>query len=155
MKFTGSKIYRIFSILAVVSVMGVIFFLSAQNGEESSQTSGFIVELLALVFKGNVAQDILRTFAHFFEYAVLGFLMYNVFYSFNVKFAPLVSATLSWAYAWSDEIHQIFVPQRAFQFSDLAVDLCGIILGTTLIFLVFRLISKISLKIHQKEHIYD
>ncbi len=141
MKFTRSKIYRIISILAVISVMGVIFFFSAQNGKESTQTSNFVVDLLSVVFKGDIAHEFLRTFAHFSEYAVLGFLMYNVFYSFNVKFSPLVSATLSWAYAWSDEIHQHFVPQRAFQFFDLAVDFGGIIFGTTVIFLLFRLIT--------------
>ncbi len=146
MKFTRSKIYRIFSIIALLSVMGLIFFLSAQNGEESSQTSGFIGDILALIFKGDVAQDVLRTFAHFTEYAVLGFLMYNVLYSFNVKFAPLTGITLSLLYAISDEIHQIFVPERAFQISDLTVDLGGIILGTTVIFLLFTIVTKISLK---------
>ena len=146
MKFTRSKIYRIFSILALLSVMGLIFFLSAQNGEESSQTSGFIGNLLASIFKGDVAQDVLRTFAHFTEYAVLGFLMYNVLYSFNVGFAPLIGVVLSFIYALSDEIHQIFVPERAFQISDLTVDLGGIILGTTVIFLLFTIATKISLK---------
>lgn len=146
MKFTRSKIYRIFSIIALLSVMGLIFFLSAQNGEESSQTSGFIIELLILIFKGDIAHEVLRTFAHFFEYAVLGFLMYNVFYSFNVKFAFLISIALSFVYALSDEIHQIFVPERAFQISDLTVDLGGIILGTTVIFLLFTIVTKISLK---------
>ncbi len=155
MKFTGSKIYRTFSILAVVAVMAIIFWLSAQNGEESTQTSNFIGELLALIFKGDIAQDILRTFAHFLEYTALGFLMYNVFYSFKVKFAPIISIALSWAYAWSDEIHQYFVPQRAFQLFDLTVDLGGIITGTIIIFLTFRLISKISLKKTKKENIYD
>ena len=146
MKFTRSKIYRIFSILALLSVMGLIFFLSAQNGEESSQTSGFIGDLLASIFKGDVAQDVLRTFAHFTEYAVLGFLMYNVLYSFNVGFAPLIGVVRSFIYALSDEIHQIFVPERAFQISDLTVDLGGIILGTTVIFLLFTIATKISLK---------
>lgn len=155
MKFTGSKIYRIFSILAVIAVMAVIFWLSGQNGEESSQTSGFVGELLALIFKGDIAQNILRTFAHFLEYAVLGFLMYNVFYSFNVKLAPVVSVSASLLYALSDEIHQYFVPQRAFQLFDLSVDLGGIILGTVIIYIAFRLINKISLKKSKKENIYD
>ena len=155
MKFTGSKIYRIFSILAVIAVMVVIFWLSGQNGEESSQTSGFVGELLALIFKGDIAQNILRTFAHFLEYAVLGFLMYNVFYSFKVKLAPVVSVSASLLYALSDEIHQYFVPQRAFQLFDLSVDLGGIILGTAIIYIAFRLINKISLKKSKKENIYD
>ncbi|MBR4287715.1 MAG: VanZ family protein [Clostridia bacterium] len=154
MKFTGSKIYRIFSILAVISVMGVIFFLSAQNGEESAETSSWVIDFLSLFFKGDLAQDIIRTFAHFSEYGVLGFLMYNVIYSFKIKLAPLISTALSLLYAISDEIHQYFVPERACQPSDLAVDFCGILLGTALIVLLFRLINKISLKKKKEKH-YD
>ena len=154
MKFTGSKIYRIFSILAVISVMGIIFFLSAQNGEESAETSSWVIDFLSLFFKGDLAQDIIRTFAHFSEYGVLGFLMYNVIYSFKIKLAPLISTALSLLYAISDEIHQYFVPERACQLSDLAVDFCGILLGTALMILLFRLINKISLKKKKEKH-YD
>lgn len=143
MTFTRSKIYRTVSIISVLAVMGVIFFLSAQNSTESKETSGFIGELLAAIFNGNVPQDLLRTFAHFCEYALLGFLMYNVFYSFKVKIAPVTSALTSFLYALSDEIHQIFVDGRAFQIEDLTVDLCGIIAGTTLLLIIFTIINKI------------
>ncbi len=146
MKFTRSKIYRTFSILAVTAVMAAIFCLSSQSGEESAETSGFVIGFLDLFFKSTVAQDFIRTLAHFTEYAVLGSLMYNVIYSFNVKLTPLVSIAFSLIYALSDEIHQYFVPERAFQLSDLAVDFGGIILGTAAAFLLFGLISKTSLK---------
>ncbi len=155
MNFTRSKTYRIFSILAVISVMGIIFYLSAQNSTDSKETSTMVGGFLSMIFKGNVPQEELRTFAHFCEYALLGFLMYNAFYSFKVKFAPLTSIIASFLYALSDEIHQIFVDGRAFQLIDLTIDLGGIICGTIVIFILFRLITKISLKISKKENIYD
>lgn len=154
MRFTGSKIYRLFSILAVIAVMVIIFILSAENGEESAETSGWVIEFLSLFFKGDLAQDVIRTFAHFSEYAVLGLLMYNVIYSFKVKLAPVVSSILSLIYALSDEIHQYFVPERACQLSDLAVDFGGIIVGTAVIFLLFGLIEKTYLKKKKEKH-YD
>ena len=144
MKFTGSTIYRIFSIFAVIAVMAVIFWLSAQNGEESSQTSGFVGELLALIFKGDIAQNILRTFAHFLEYAVLGFLMYNVFYSFNVKLAPVVSVSASLLYALSDEIHQYFVPGRACAAFDVFIDSLGVGLAVALFALAICVIKPLK-----------
>ncbi len=146
MKFAGSKIYRTFSILAVIAVMVIIFILSAENGKESAETSSWVIDFLSLFFKGDLAQEVIRTFAHFSEYAVLGLLMYNVTYSFKVKLAPVVSSILSLIYALSDEIHQYFVPERACQLSDLAVDFGGILMGTAVIFLLFGLIEKISLK---------
>lgn len=155
MNFAGSKIYRIISILAVISVMGVIFYLSAQNSTDSKETSNMVGGFLSMIFKGDVPQEELRTFAHFCEYALLGFLMYNVFYSFKIKLAPVTGIISSFLYALSDEIHQIFVDGRAFQFTDLAVDSGGIICGTVVIFILFRLINKISLKKSKKEHIYD
>lgn len=154
MKITGSKIYRILSIIAVLAVMVVIFYLSAQSGDESAETSGQVIDFLSLFFKSSMAQDIIRTIAHFLEYALLGLLMYNAAYAFGVRLAPLVSTALSLAYALTDEIHQYFVPERAFQLIDLAVDFGGIILGTAIIFLLFKLISKISLK-NKKENVYD
>ena len=39
---TGRKIYRIFSVIAVAAIMIAIFILSAQDSEESTETSGFM-----------------------------------------------------------------------------------------------------------------
>ncbi len=140
---TGRKIYRIFSVIAVAAIMITIFILSAQDSEESTATSGFFVELLKFIFRQDVSHSLVRTAAHFCEYAGLGFFMCNVLYSFKERLTPVVSALLSWGYAWTDEIHQIFVDGRAFQLSDLAVDLGGVILGTLVFTILISLINKI------------
>ena len=128
-----NRIYKIISLILLVAVMVTIFLLSHQNGEESSQTSGFVTNLLNTIFRGNAPEFIVRTFGHFCEFAALGFLINNCLYAFKGKCKPLICIALSWAYAWTDEIHQIFIPERAFQISDLLVDLAGIIVGTAII----------------------
>ncbi len=143
---TGRKIYRIFSVIAVTAIMITIFILSAQNSEESTETSGFFVELLSFIFRKDVSHDLIRTAAHFCEYAGLGFFMSNALYSFKAHLTPVIAVLLSWGYAWTDEIHQIFVDGRAFQLFDLAVDLGGVILGTLVFAILISLINKITNK---------
>ena len=160
MKITESKIYRFLSIIPVLAVMVTIFYLSAQTGEESAETSGGLMDfVLSLFFKNtlmnefvsDLVHEFIRSLAHFAEYTLLGLLMYNAVNAFSIKRAPVVSVALSFIYALSDEIHQYFVPERSFQLIDLAVDLGGIILGTVIIFLFFKLINRISLK-NKKEN---
>ncbi|PIZ83818.1 hypothetical protein COX97_00370 [Candidatus Pacearchaeota archaeon CG_4_10_14_0_2_um_filter_05_32_18] len=43
----------------------------------------------------------------------------------------------SFLYAISDEIHQVFVPGRAFSYGDIFVDLCGILL-VSILYAIFR-----------------
>jgi len=51
-------------------------------------------------------------------------------------------AMLAWAgcvlYGLSDEVHQVFVPGRAFQLSDLALDALGALVGVSLAWLLYR-----------------
>lgn len=148
MKNMGSKIYKIVSVVLLIAVMVTIFVLSHQEGAESSETSGFVTEILAIVFGDNIPEAIVRTFGHFSEFAALGFLSTNCYYAFKEKRRPVLCAFLSWLYAWTDEIHQIFVDGRAFQISDLLVDLGGIICGIVLIIVIILLTEKI--KRHKK-----
>lgn len=142
MSTTANKIYKIFSVVLLVTVMVTIFVLSHQDGTQSSETSGFVTKLLSLIFGDNIPEAIVRTFGHFSEFAALGFLSFNCIYAFKAEKKPLHSAILSWLYAWTDEIHQIFVDGRAFQISDLLVDLGGIITGTVLIYLITLIYEK-------------
>ncbi len=140
------KIYRALSLILLVAVMVTIFVLSHQNGEASTQTSGLVTNLLAVIFGGNIPEDIVRTFGHFSEFAALGFLFFNCIYAFKDLKKPVISIILSWTYAWTDEIHQIFINGRAFQISDLLVDLGGIICGTLLIYFIVFVYEKIKQK---------
>lgn len=142
MKNRGSKIYKAFSLITVVAIAVTIFALSAQNSVDSAETSGAVIGFFARIFKDEIPQEIIRTVAHFCEYAGFGFFVCNAFYAFKAKLMPVISILTSFGYAVTDEIHQIFVPGRAFQISDLAVDLGGIVLGTV----VFVVICKITEK---------
>lgn len=146
MSSKAEKAYKIISVILLTTVMITIFVLSHQNGNESSETSGFVTKLLSIVFGDNVPEEIVRTFGHFSEFAALGFLSLNCYYAFKNTIKPLLTVALSWLYAWTDEIHQIFVDGRAFQISDLLVDLAGILCGTLLIYLIIILYEKIKHK---------
>ena len=140
------KAYRTISLLLLIAVMITIFILSHQNGDASTETSGFVTRLLSVFFGDDIPEAIVRTFGHFSEFAALGFLATNCLYAFKERKKPIVCGALSWAYAWTDEIHQIFVDGRAFQISDLLVDLGGIITGTVLIYLILLVYEKVKFK---------
>ena len=145
----GRKIYIIISAVALLAVLITIFVLSAQNGEESSSTSGFFTDLIEAIFGQPPNEAIIRTLAHFCEFAALGFLMCNFIFALKDKLKPLFSILFSFIYAVSDEIHQYFIPERACQLSDLAVDLCGIVFGIA----VFCVLNIIIIRIkHKKTH---
>lgn len=143
----GRKLYIAISAILVAAVAIIIFYLSHQTSTESSETSdsliGLISELIGKVF----SENFIRTFAHFCEFAGLGFLVCNLIFAIKDKLKPILSILLSIGYSVTDEIHQIFIPGRAFQLIDLAVDLGGIILGVA-VFCIFKII----ITRHKKTH---
>ena len=137
------KAYIAFSAAALLSVMIIIFLLSAENSTESAQTSGGIIQWLLNTLSLNVSSDVIRTFAHIAEFALLGFLVSNLFVSVRDNPKPLLTVALSWGYALTDEIHQLFVDGRAFQLIDLTVDLIGIILGSAFLLVLYKINKKL------------
>lgn len=123
------KIYILISALSVITVAIIIFYLSAQTAHESAETSDSMLNWIQLIFGQNYNEDFIRTLAHFCEFAGFGFLVGNLIFSIKDKLKPLLSVLFSFGYAITDEIHQIFVPGRAFQLIDLTVDLGGIVFG--------------------------
>jgi VanZ family protein len=75
--------------------------------------------------------ELLGRFLHPAEYLVLAVLIARALVGrADLRFAFLALAFgLSALYALSDEIHQHFVPRRAFELSDLALDFAGSALG--------------------------
>ena len=137
-----SKAYKIFSVIFMIAVMVTIFILSAQNSKDSAETSGALITWLDRLFAMGISQDAIRTAAHFCEYAGLGFSVINFLYAFRNTVSPILTVIIAWGYAFTDEIHQIFVPGRAFQLIDLTVNLFGILLGIG-VFVLFVLIAEI------------
>jgi len=101
--------------LPTILWMSLIFLLSNTPDLPSNQ-----IHLLDFILKKT---------AHMLEYGILTFLLFRSF-----KFKKLeTSLLLALSYAFTDEIHQLFVPGRGGRISDVFIDLLGIIIATKLI----------------------
>ena len=107
--------------------------------------------------------EYIRIFAHFAVYLVLGALVCNavmLHIKLNMNLNPqgvnandkgrnrpktkmfLISILICTIYALTDEIHQIFVPGRGAQLSDIATDAAGAAVGILLYILFASIISR-------------
>jgi VanZ family protein len=111
--------------------MGVIFYLSAQKGDASDELSmGFTSMLFgddfALLFN-----TIVRETGHIIEFAVFSLPVLLFFSTFKISITRSYYAALLFCiiYAVSDEVHQIFVEGRAYEFLDIVADVLGALFG--------------------------
>ncbi len=141
-KSTLKKIYFTVSLIIVIALLVLIFYLSHENGEDSTQTSGWFTTLINFLLPFPVSESVVRTLAHFSEFACLSFFMNNLFVSYKDKLTPVIACALSFVYAITDEIHQIFIPGRACQFQDMMVDLAGILSGFIVYTVIYILVRK-------------
>ena len=117
---------------AVAACMVVIFYLSHQPSEESAELSLTVMNGIFAVFAWLaeiLGHNAFRTLAHALEYCGLGALLFHAFLQTTGKSKPFTCFAVAVLYAISDEIHQIFIPGRAFQISDMLVDATGAAAG--------------------------
>lgn len=139
--------------LLLISQMLFIFTMSSFGSDSSNAQSSQIIQVLHQVFPNLSSRTsgldastlafIVRKTAHFTEYAILGILFY-FFYSQTLPqkngLQLFVLAILSsFLYACTDEIHQLFVPGRSGQFTDVLVDTLGAFCGCLLLLAIRRL----------------
>jgi VanZ family protein len=99
--------------------MGVIFFASTLPG--SDIPGGFSVE------------------GHFFEYAVLGMLLFLAGRrTLAWRRAALLAIAVASAYGVTDEVHQIFTPGRTPDPADWATDTVGAAVGVAIVLVWLR-----------------
>lgn len=119
-----------YKLLLLIIWMIFIFIMSSFDGNASSSQSNFIVNIIMHITNienKELISLIVRKMAHFTEYFILGILAYNYFKSKNKSvLLPLILCII---YAISDELHQIFTPDRVFQLTDILIDSSGSILG--------------------------
>jgi VanZ family protein len=140
---------RIIKLLLLLFWMGVIFYFSSQNGETSEELSDSLLSPFYFLYKGPLSLlrflrrygVYIRKAAHFCEYALLGILMHLSISEYK-KDAAGLSLLLSSLYAVSDEVHQLFVSERAFGLLDILIDSLGAAFGILLLILVKKLVSK-------------
>lgn len=158
MKTKNKKKYTIYRFIPMVLLMILIFMFSATPGDESSQQSGFFVELISRTYSELSTKALtpealafigffVRKTAHFSEYAVLAGSVLFAFYNIisEPKKLYLVSLLVSHLYAASDEIHQHFVPGRVCAYKDVLIDTAGA-LTLVIVYAVFRWRKNVKLK---------
>ncbi len=132
-------------------VMIIIFIFSCMRGDDSSDTSGAILNALVKIMEGVSHKDfsanflgslhlIIRKLAHVTEYTALGGCagFFTKTIAPGLKSRSIFALMISVLYAATDEIHQYFVPGRVGTWSDVLIDSIGIVLGI----LIYRAISK-------------
>ena len=114
----------------------LIFYFSSENNYESMDTT-IKVSRVINVEGGNLS--ILRKYGHFIEFFVLEILLLSMFSCFRrIDFKIyIISIIFCLLYAFSDEIHQLYVIGRSAQVMDVCIDFCGSIIGSILFIMVY------------------
>lgn len=121
--------------ILVIVWMAFIFFMSAQTAEDSllasGKVSGLLTRIASGLYKGNIPEKVaeylqngffIRKAGHIIEFFILGILVYALLRRQGMKRTALISVIICVAYAASDEIHQMFVPERGPLLTDVIID---------------------------------
>lgn len=141
-------------IVITIAVMLLIFIHSAMPGDMSSAESGFLVQIIARLtgLDPQPLQLIVRKAAHFTEFMILGICLAVNVRDRMIAEAGALAAGRMWlitwlmgtAYAVTDEIHQIFVPDRACALMDMCIDSAGVAAGAVLIVILSTARNKLE-----------
>ena len=143
---------RILLALLILVNMVVIFLLSSENGQKSSETSGKVTKKIAEVTvrdfeqkpeleKAEIVHEMehpVRKLAHMTEFGILGALIFLLLLTWKGKTMLRygVSLCLTAAYAGTDEWHQRFSSGRGPQITDVLIDLSGAFITCTAVFAI-------------------
>lgn len=140
---------KLFHSILVIIWMLVIFNFSSQNGSKSTKTSDVVTSMVVNVTTSVTNKDIpreevkkkvedstflVRKTAHFTEYLILGILVLQLLSDYTKinKRMLIVSLIICYLYAVSDEVHQIFIPDRTAKVLDTFIDGAGSLVGITI-----------------------
>ncbi len=153
------KFWARFFLVASIVTAALIFWFSAQKGAESQALSDPLTLQVAQLLRPDLMQmseaerisflellsTIIRKNAHFCEFALLGF---NLMGAMRFRFPGLSNGKcrlramgIAVAYAISDELHQLFVSDRATRALDVLIDSAGSLTGTLVLTLGLAILA--------------
>ena len=153
----GRKIaWRAFLWIMVLGTAALIYFFSAQTGEESGGLSAKVTLTLARFLKPGFdllsagerrafltrVEFYIRKGAHFSEYAFLAFWLCLLLRRYAVRWSGFLAWAAATLYAAADELHQTFVAGRAGMARDIAIDSLGALAGVLIAWGLSRLIGR-------------
>lgn len=149
---------RIILLVMIIFTSASIFGFSNQNAEKSSSLSGKITKIIVNRIPNmqqknqveiekieNRMENIVRKLAHYSIYTFFGLLIMLFISTYNLKELDKVSISLisGVIYAITDEIHQLFVPGRSGQITDIMLDSLGILTGIFISLLILELYKRV------------
>ena len=134
-------------LIVILLWLAMIWFMSAQPGEVSADSSSRFKQWLIELFAWSSQLQLwltqfllyvpLRKIAHFMEYAVLGIWVYFFFQEDKHRlfstYARRWALLFCTAAAAADELHQFYVPGRDGKITDVLLDAVGAFLGILLV----------------------
>jgi len=111
--------------------LGVIFFFSANPDPYRFLPTAWLKPFNVSDKSISNLDEVVGILVHLSEYFILGFLLFRTWtWDRSIKQNDFTWVLVFvFLFALSDEIHQVFVPGRAFQFLDLGLDMIGATLG--------------------------
>lgn len=152
-------VIRVILVLLILLNFITIFNFSGQNGLESGNLSRKVTIRILNIFgeyneplsneqevQVENTQYIIRKLAHFSIYALLGLLLMCLAETFDFTNARrmILSLLIGILYASLDEFHQSFVPGRTASFTDILIDVFGIVVGILIIFFGLKILKNIK-----------
>lgn len=150
-------IIRIITFMLTIAACITIFKFSSEDSGKSTGTSDFVIECiinsnpftkdLDSAEKESIKENIkmpIRKLAHFSIYTVLGIATICHMSTYSIVRYKRIGCSLiiGMLYAISDEIHQLFVPGRSGQMTDVLIDTMGVLFGICVVLLGQNIIRK-------------
>lgn len=154
-----NMIIRVVTLMLTIIVCIVIFKFSSEDSGKSTGTSDLVIDTIINInpftrnlddvkkeeIKENIKMPI-RKLAHFSIYTVLGITTMLHMFTYSIsKYKKMGSSlVIGMLYAISDEIHQLFVPGRSGQITDVCIDTIGVLFGISIVLVVQSMIRKVK-----------
>lgn len=160
MKKKLRKLITIIDIILLIICMTIIFWFSSETASKSLETTNKVTTKTVETITDKDSSKkkdkkeiddfiednlkLIRKTAHLIEYCALGFLIVNVFKDYKkitIKICG-ISLLCAFLYACTDEIHQMFIPERTALIGDIIVDSLGSLLGIIIFYMIYKFINK-------------
>lgn len=121
----------------------IIFSLSADPEPYNLLPKKLANPISSEIRMENIRAEKIGNFLHVVEYSIFSYLVSRgIVWKRKISWQLiLLSIIYSVLFAISDEVHQIFIPNRAFEYFDLQRDFFGILIGIG-VYLLFRTLRK-------------
>lgn len=145
--------------VSAAAAAAIIFAFSAQAGDVSTVASRAIVDFIIRLVEGAPAgpmetppgvvafvSKLVRKAAHFAEFALLGFCLRLLVASYGLKRPTRLCWLIGSLYAVTDELHQLFVADRACMWQDVLLDSAGVLAGITCAYALLVTLWRLSMR---------